>query len=237
MAGALNSVAGGGGFIAFPALVFFGVPPVSANATNTLALWPASVGAAVAYLPEFKRGETRRLLWPMLAISVLGGFGGAWLLIHTPEELFEKLVPFLLLFGTLVFTFGKQLIERLPRGGVPLPIALLLYAAIALYGGYFGGGMGFMMLALFTVLNVGDIHAMNALKCVLVGVANAVALGAFVVNGIVAWTPGLLMTGFALLGGYFGARLARKIPPERVRRAVVAASWVMTVALFIRAWS
>ncbi len=185
--GALNSVAGGGSFLTFPALVFAGVPPLAANATSTVALWPGSVASALGYRRELK-GEWPRLRL-MLPLSLLGGLVGAVTLVKTPPHVFVGLMPFLLLAATLVFTFGDAINARLGgRARGPWLVAAL-QLGIAVYGGYFGGGMGLMMLAAFTLWGMTQLHEMNALKSALGVAINGIAIVAFVVAGKVDWPP------------------------------------------------
>src|SRR5215211_1926346 len=207
MGGAINSVAGGGSFFTFPALVFTGMQAVPANATSALALWPGSLAAAAAYRRELG-GNRRQTLW-FAAASLLGGTAGAVLLVFTPERAFQSLVPFLLLLATALFAAGPRLTAHLRArsGGQSFPLkgAVAVQAIIATYGGYFGGGMGFMMLAVFALFGMEDIHRMNGLRSILAALINGVALATFVASGIVDWVPGLVMAVGAIAGGYAGA--------------------------------
>lgn len=233
VAGALNAVAGGGSFLTFPALVFTGTAPLVANATSTVALWPGSVASAVGYREELK-GE-RALVTRLAPVSLLGGLLGALAVILTPERVFVQLVPFLLLVAALVFTFGERLRAGLARRGPPGPGTFVAaQLVIALYGGYFGGGMGLMMLALFSLLGPRHLHAMNALKSVLGVAINLTALGAFVAAGKVDWLRAGLMTLAAIAGGYGGAAVARRLDAANVKKAVVALGWAMTTAFFVK---
>jgi uncharacterized membrane protein YfcA len=242
LAGALNSVAGGGSFISFPALLFTGVAPVAANATNSVALWPAGVASAFAYRSELT--QPRATLVALALASFVGGVAGALLLLWTSDTTFVHLLPFLLLVATLVFTFGGMLTARLrsnDRAGttttMPLAGAAVLQLAIALYGGYFGGGMGIMMLATLSLMGMTNIHAMNGLKTVLGTVINGVAVVAFIVAGAVTWGPGLVMIVGATAGGYAGAAVARKLDPRWVRRFVLAIAWGMTIYFFAKTYA
>jgi len=233
--GGMNSVAGGGSFVAFPALLFAGVPPVPANATNTIALWPGAVASAVAYRREL--ADVRRELVPLGIAALLGGLAGSLLLLHTAERTFVLLIPWLLLFATLLFTFGRPVARRLTGGRrAPLALGIAVQLAISVYGGYFGGGMGIMMLAVFTLLGMTHIHRMNALKNVLGTLINGVAVVAFVLAGAVRWAPGVVMIAGGMTGGYVGAAVARKVDPKRVRTLVVFVAWGMTLYFFIRTY-
>ena len=234
VAGLINSVAGGGTFLSFPALVFAGIPPVIANATNTVALFPGQLASAWAYRHDFPRVEG---LDPKLiiAVSLIGGIVGAILLIYTPSHAFETVVPWLLLFATSIFAFSRKLVpwlkQRLHIGQTTLYATHFL---LAVYGGYFGGAVGILMLALFGLFGIDDIHSANALKTLLAGVVNAIAVVCFVLAGTVAWTPALIMLGSAVAGGYLGAHAAKRMAPDLVRKAVIAIGAVMTVAFFSR---
>lgn len=233
--GALNSVAGGGSFLTFPALVFTGGDPIGANATSTVALWPGTVASAVGYRAELK-AEGAHLRW-LSALSALGGVIGALTLIATPTRLFDALVPFLLLLATLVFTFGDRLRARLGNRPPSRPVAAAVQLLIAIYGGYFGGGMGLMMLAAFTFLGMTELHRMNALKAGLGLLINGVAVAIFALSGKIDWLPAGVMVVGAVLGGFGGASLARRIDPKRVRPAVVAIGWAVTAGFFWKAFA
>jgi uncharacterized membrane protein YfcA len=234
--GAINAVAGGGSFIAFPALLFAGVAPVAANATNTIALWPGSLASAVAYRREL--GDVRRELIPLGTASLLGGLVGSILLLRTSDRTFVLMIPWLLLFAASLFSFGGTVTSRLAsRARTSLALAVVAQAAISVYGGYFGGGIGIMMLAVLSLLGRSDINRMNALKTVLATVINGIAVAAFVVAKAVAWGPGLVMIAGGILGGYGGAALARRIDPQRVRALVLVIAWCMTAYFFVRTYA
>jgi uncharacterized membrane protein YfcA len=234
--GAINSVAGGGSFVAFPALLFAGVPPVAANATNTIALWPGSLASAVAYRREL--GEARRELVPLGAASLIGGIAGSVLLLRTSDHTFVLLIPWLLLFATLLFSFGGPVSRKLTGGKqASLAVGVAAQLFIGLYGGYFGGGIGIMMLAVLALLGMTNIHKMNALKAVLGTLVNGVAVVTFVIAGAVAWAPGSVMIVGGIVGGYAGAAIARRVEPLTVRRVVLCVAWVMTGYFFFRTYA
>jgi uncharacterized protein len=232
LGGALNSVAGGGSFLTFPALIFTHADPIAANATSTVALWPGSVASAVGYRKELQL-EGANLKW-LAALSGLGGLIGALTLIATPTRVFEVLVPFLMLLATLVFTFGERLRARLTASVASRPVVMFVQLLIAIYGGYFGGGMGLMMLAAFTLIGMTELHRMNGLKSALGVLINGVAVVIFAVSGKIQWAPAAVMIAGAVLGGFGGASLARRIDPRKVRPVVVLTGWVMTAAFFWR---
>ena len=239
LGGALNAVAGGGSFFTFPALILAGTPSIPANATSTLALWPGSVASAVAYRNELSADRGR--LWWFFGVSLLGGTAGALLLIFTPPSAFDQLIPLLLLVATVLFATGPRLTAALreKRGkdtALSFGAVLLIQFLIAIYGGYFGGGMGMMMLAAYSLLGMTDVHRMNGLKAVLAVAINLAALVTFVASGVIVWTQGVLMTAGAILGGYGGAALARRIAQKHVRAFIVVAGFALTAAFFVRAF-
>jgi uncharacterized membrane protein YfcA len=236
---AINSVAGGGSFIAFPALLFAGVPPVSANATNSVALWPGSVASAFAYRRELR--DVRREIVPLSIASFAGGVAGSVLLLKTEESAFVALIPWLMLFAATLFTFGGRIARSLhgridQSGRGSLAAGVVAQLAVGIYGGYFGGGMGIMMLAILAVLGMTEMHKMNAVKTVHGALVNGVAVAAFVIAGAVAWTPGLVMVVGGIVGGYAGAAAARRVSALQVRRIVLAVAWSMTLYFFIRTY-
>jgi hypothetical protein len=231
--GAINSVAGGGSFVAFPALLFAGVPAVQANATNTIALWPGNAASALAYRRELH--DVRREILPMGVASLFGGVVGSGLLLKTSNQTFVLLIPWLLLFAALLFSFGKAVSRALTRGARgSLTLAVIAQGAISVYGGYFGGGMGIMMLAVLSLLGMSDVHRMNALKTRLSTLVNGVAVVMFIWARAVVWGPGLVMVAGGILGGYAGAVMARRTDPKHVRRLVLAIAWTMTAYFFAR---
>lgn len=240
LGGGLNAVAGGGTFFTFPALLWAGAGPIQANATSTVALWPGALASALGYRKE-ARLETDRLLWLLLP-SALGGAAGALLLVRTPPALFMQLLPFLLLLATLVFSFGERMGARAVRFTARFAPALGRWLgggaqlAIAVYGGYFGGGMGLMMLAVFALIGMREIHRMNALKSLLAAVINGVAVGTFAASGPVDWPKAALMVLGAALGGYGGASLARRADPRWIRRLVIGCGAALTVYFSARAF-
>jgi len=240
LGGALNAVAGGGSFVAFPALLFTGVPPIPANATNTIALWTAAAASGGAYRKQLD--VPRRVMVPLLAASLVGGLAGAFLLLKTPAHTFMRLLPWLTLGATLLFAFGRKLasgrksvIER-QASTAALTGTTLFQLCVAVYGGYFGGGMGIVMLAMLAALGMTDIHAMNALKSVLGFVINGVAVIAFISAGAVYWKPGTVMIIGAVAGGYFGARYALKMPQPWIRMFVVLVGAGMTAYFFWKSY-
>jgi uncharacterized membrane protein YfcA len=239
LGGALNAVAGGGSFIAFPALLFTGVPPIPANATNCLALWVGVNASTGAYRERLD--VSRRVMLPLIVTSLIGGVVGAFLLLRTPAHTFMKVLPWLMLGATLLFIFGRRNSGEViglshDASTQALAGASLFELVVAVYGGYFGGGIGILNLAMLSVLGMTDIHAMNALKVVLGGVINSVAVVAFIVAKAIAWPQALVLTAGAIVGGYFGAHYAQKLPQAWVRWSVIAVGVGMTGYFFWKAY-
>lgn len=233
LAGALNSIAGGGSFLTFPALVYAGVPSVLANATSAVSVFPGYLSSALGFVEELKKYGLKRLIG-LVVIAVLGGVTGAMLLLSTSAALFEKVVPFLLLFATVLFACGSRLTDFLAKNGKSLnPNNRVLSFLVCSYGGYFNGGLGIILLALFSALGYRDLNLMNGLKSLLSFILTAASILTFAVAGSVAWKWALWMMVFSTLGGYVGARWSRKIPRPVVRWIVVVIGLSMSVVFFI----
>ncbi|MBL6455577.1 sulfite exporter TauE/SafE family protein [Belnapia sp. T6] len=236
LAGGINAAAGGGSFVSIPALVFAGLPSVAANASSTVALLPGTIASAWAWRRDFQAFPGMPMRW-LVAISLGGGLAGAVLLLVTPQHAFDVLLPWLLLTGTLAFAFGRQLGAALRRR-VRIGPGAVLWAQIplAVYAGYFGGGVGIMMMAVWSLLGETDIRSMSAARTILVSAANAVAVVCFGLAGPVRWPETLTMLVAAVIGGYAGASLARRLPQPWLRGFVIAFSAAMTVVFFRRAY-
>ena len=237
--GAINSVAGGGSLITFPSLLACGIPPVIANASNTAALLPGSISSAFAYRQDLP--SQRKLLLTLAIPSIVGGLIGAVALIAAPD-FFGRIVPYLVLFATLLFA-GRNLLNHLSKrnGDTDNPVSwagniwgVLFQLAVAAYGGYFGAGIGILMLASLSIMGLHNIHRMNAVKTVLAATINGVALIYFILRGQVNWPLALLMAVGAVIGGYTGARLAKRIDQRYVRAFVVVAGLLVSAWLFIK---
>ncbi len=254
LAGALNAVAGGGSFFSFPALLFIGLDPKIANATNCVALWPGSVASVGAFRREL---ETQQDAVRSLAgVSLVGGLAGALLLLVTPSSVFKTLLPYLMLGATLIFVLSPRINAWVRRSkshpAPPHPApgedtahteaqrraprwrSVALQGLISVYGGYFGGGIGILMLAALALMGMEDIHEMNALKTFLASVINGIAVVTFIIARAVAWPEALLMIVAAIAGGYWGAALSRRVQPALVRRFVVVTGFAMSAYLFLR---
>lgn len=234
LAGVLNSIAGGGSFLTFPALVFIGVPPIPANATSAVAVFPGYLSGAAGFLSEI-RAFDRRALFVLLGLSVLGGVLGAVLLLITPSEVFSFVVPWLLLFATLLFAFDKQIRSWTKGEGKANPVGRnAATLAVTTYGGYFNGGLGIVLLALFSGLGFRDINLMNGLKNALSFILSGASVVTFLLAGIVYLKEAAIMMILATVGGYLGARLAKKLPVNVIRSIVIAVGLGMTVVFLAR---
>jgi uncharacterized membrane protein YfcA len=241
IAGTLNAVAGGGSFISFPVLLFTGVPAVAANVTNTVALWPGLAASTVAYLKRLN--VPMRVLLPLLVTSVAGGWAGALLLLRTPQHTFLHLVPWLLLGGTLLFAFGNKIRAIAGKAATvddlrelswqAITVTSILELLVAVYGGYFGAGIGFMTLGMLAALGMRDIHAMGAIRTLLAAAINAAAVVTFILAGAVLWPQCIVMIAGALTGGWFGARYAQKADPQKMRYVVIGVGVAMTGYFFV----
>jgi len=237
LGGIANALAGGGTFMIFPALVFAGVDPIMANATSSVITMPGGIASALVY----RSGMTvsRTLFWTLVLISVAGGVAGSQLLLHTPSEKFAKIVPYLMIGASLVFSFSNQLRSFASRHSLDKVNNGLLYTgmlAISIYGGYFGAGMGVLMIVLFLIAaNIG-VQQSAGLRMWCATGANTLAVAAFIAKGIVVWRVAIPMLICTLIGGYWGAHAVRRLSAETARRAVLAFAWTMSLWLLVRSW-
>jgi uncharacterized protein len=246
VAGMINSVAGGGTLVSFPALVWIGVNPIVANATNAVALWPGSLAGMIGFRRELE--GSRRWIIVLIAPSLAGGLVGAVLLLLTPERAFARVVPYLILFATILFAAGEPITRRQRRAGSEAVDArsphhpgrgwwvgaAVFQFFVAVYGGYFGAGIGILMLAALGLLGLTDIHQMNGLKNFFAFSINGIAAIYFALSGAVSWRHGLVMGAGAVAGGWGGAGLARKLGRTFVRRAVIVIGLAMAASLLLR---
>jgi uncharacterized membrane protein YfcA len=233
-AGIINSVAGGGSFLTFPALVFTGVPSIIANASSTLALLPGTMASAWAYRSDFRKTERLPVL-PMVIVSLAGGIAGALLLLYTPQRTFDSVLPWLMLAAALLFAFGPRLSPILKRAVHIGPVTVIIIQfLIGIYGGYFGGAIGIVMLAVWSVFGMTDIHVMNANKTVLAGVMNGIAVVLFIVAHKIWWPQTLAMLVAAIVGGTIGAHSAKRVDQKYLRVAIIVISCSMTIVFFLR---
>ncbi|MCB1961366.1 MAG: sulfite exporter TauE/SafE family protein [Rhodocyclaceae bacterium] len=238
-AGAMNAVAGGGTFFSFPALLAIGVPPVVANASNAVALWPASLSSAWAYRDVLR--QFRPALPALTWVAFAGGLAGGLLLLAAQDRLFSRLIPWLLGLATLLFALSGPLSRGLSRrsgGTAPAPGnsigGLIFQAAVSIYGGFFGAGMGIVMIAALAIQGHTRMDDINALKNWLSAVIYSVAVATFVLAGAVSWPHTLVMLVTAAVGGYVGARLARRLPAPWLRGFIIVTGSVLTLFYFVK---
>ncbi len=230
--GAINSVAGGGSFLTFPALIFAGVPAIPANATNNTAMWLGVVASARGYREEVR--AHRHMLVAASIVSLIGAVIGAVLLLHTPPKLFVRMIPWLLLFATVVFALSPLVTKERDTARPHTPLQLVIQFFIAMYGGYFGAGMGILMLAVLSFSGLPNMNAANGLKNVLSIVINGTAIVPFVIAGIIIWKIALLMAVFTMIGGYAGSRFFRRVPSSITRVIVLCIGVAMSAYFFVR---
>lgn len=236
--GMLNSIAGGGTFITFPALLFVGVPPVSANATNTFASCSGYISGAYAFREELQ--AHKKELPKFILISLFGGIAGAWLLLQTPETLFQKAIPWLLLFATVLFIFGAKLNAILRQfasshqyaTSIGSLLLLLMLLTVCFYGGFFNAGLGIVILSYLALAGYTNINAMNGLKLLISSTVSLVAISLFIYDGIIVWIEGFVMLFGTLMGGYIAAHFSRQVSQAYVRGFVIFASIIITMYFF-----
>jgi uncharacterized protein len=242
IAGAINSIAGGGSFIAFPTLIFTGVPPINSNAICSVALFPGSVASIGGYRLELI--EERKILPLMIITSFIGAIAGSVIMLKTPPNTFMELVPYLLLIANLLFIFGARItasfrkrraVKESSRFRV-VSGTIILQFFISFYGGFFGAGMGIMMLAALALMGMDNIHKMNAFKVVLGSCINGVAALIFISAGVILWLQTSVMIVGAIIGGFGGAFYARKYDPAKVRLLVIFIGSVMTLYFFAKVY-
>jgi uncharacterized membrane protein YfcA len=232
-AGVLNAMAGGGSFLTFPALVFAGVPPLAANATSAMAVSPGYLGSVLGFRAELQ-SLPRSLVKREMILSAIGGLIGAGLLLVTPAKVFSGLVPWLLLLATALFAAGPLLARRHEGQGHPawrLPGLM----GVAIYGGYFNGGLGILLMALYTLTGETRLNTVNALKNLNSFVLSLLSVAAFAVAGAIVWPQAVWMMALATAGGWVGARWAKRLPVRWVRWLVIGTGLVMSGVFFSRA--
>jgi uncharacterized membrane protein YfcA len=240
IAGVINSIAGGGTFIAFPALLFTNVAAIPSNAICSVALWPGSVASIGGYRLELI--SEKKVLPYMVLIRLLVGSIGEFVMLKTPENTFMELVPYLLLIANIIFIFGKKLTSLFQKGhndpkkNYLVVSTIFLQLFISFYGGFFGAGMGILMLAALTLMGMTNIHKMNAFKVVLGSAINGTAAFIFIFSGIILWPQTAVMIVGAVLGGYGGAHYARRVDPQKVRMVVILIGCIMTIYFFLKVY-
>ncbi len=242
VAGVVNALAGGGTLLTFPSLQSFGgLPHLAANGTSTVALMPASLASGWGYRGELA-GPIRAWIWLLLPVSVVGGVVGALLAVRLPAETFAAAVPWLLMTATLLFLIQPALTGLVKGGeagaapkGWAMAGVMAFQLVVALYGGYFGAGIGILMLAALGVMGVGDIHQMNAVKALLASAINGVSVVVFIIAGQVHWGMALAMMASAVTGGYVGAKYGKALPKAVVRWFVIVVGFGMSAWYFVKA--
>ena len=235
IAGIINSIAGGGSFLTFPALVFTGVPTIAANATSAVAVFPGYLSGALGFAQELKEYPKSKFLL-LITLSIMGGIGGSLLLLITPASVFSYIIPWLLGFATLLFAFGDFVAKWAKKNSNSNGfLGNLTTLIVCIYGGYFNGGLGIILLALFSTLGMRDIHLMNGLKNIMSFALSAASVVTFAIAGIVFWQQAIIMMIAATIGGYFGVVVARKLSKNTIRMIIVIIGLIMTVIFGIKA--
>lgn len=242
VAGAINALAGGGSFIAFPALLLAGVPPVLANATNTFAALPGYVTGVIGYWKDIRAHKAQLIGFGIAAL--IGGLSGAELLLHLDDDAFSRAVPWLMLIAVALFAFGQQINKWAAARTVKMSgaeragaiVLWLLLVAICLYGGFFNAGLGIVLLAFFALAGFTDIHAMNGLKLSISSIVAAIAVVRFAVGDAIAWYEGSFVFAGTLIGGYLAARIAHRVPKQALRAAIIIYGLVLTGVFFWQAY-
>lgn len=236
VAGAMNALTGGGSFVSLPALIAVGLPSVAANASSTVALYPGGVASAWVYRDGLTRVEGLPIV-PSLIATLLGGLAGALLLLWTPSSVFDRVLPWLLLAATIMLTLGPRLGAALRARFVAGPaVVWAIQFLLGVYGGYFGGAVGLMMLAAWSLLTTADIKLLNPTRMLLVTAANTIAVLCFIVLGAVWWLQTLVLGAGAIAGGYGGAHLGKRLPATAVRVVTLVVATGITSAFFYRAY-
>ena len=238
LGGVINSIAGGGSFITFPALMFVGIPPIIASATNTFASCAGYMSGTYAFRKDI--AAHKQELTRIIIISLMGGIAGAWLLLKTPEDVFKEAIPWLLLFATVLFVFGSKINIHLKKisenhrhasfiGGVLL---LFILFGVSTYGGFFNAGLGIITLSYLALAGHTNINTMNGLKLLISSTVSLIAIALFIYNDVIAWYEGSIVLCGTLAGGYVAANVSRQLPQKYIRQFVIVASITTTVYFF-----
>lgn len=238
LAGSINAIAGGGTFFTFPVLLFTGMHPIAANATSTMALVPGSFASAFGYREDIRRQKA--IIGSLILPSVLGSVAGAITLLFTPEQTFRGLIPWLLFAGTSVFALSPRLVAfiRLRFHGkdhlkhIGFVLTFIMQTAISFYGGYFGAAAGILMMAMMGMMGLKDIHEMNGIKALLAVLLNGIATITFVIAGVIVWHAAAIMLIGAMIGGYYGVSVAKKLPQPTIRKFVIVVGYTLTLYFF-----
>lgn len=235
--GALNAVAGGGGFIAYPSLIFCNIAPLNANGISTVALWSGNITSAIAFKRDI-RLPMKFIVYFVLAISLGGGIG-AYLFLKTRTQVFSSFVPFFLLITWLLFVFSNSLRNYFLKNIKPFNFIkprynhIFFMFLIGIYGGYFGAGLGMIILTVFSLIGLKNINEMNGIKVILVSFNNGIAALTYIISGIIFWQYTLIMISGSLIGGFYGAKLAQRIKQENLRYFIICIGAIVTGLFFI----
>lgn len=237
LAGFINVMAGGAGFMTFPLLLAAGMTEIEANASNFVAVLPANVVGTFVYRRELKK--VRRYLGLRLCLAAVGGVLGSWILVHTGQEAFEKVIPWLLTFATASFAFGPWIKNKLERdfafdGRRWMWLSFVLEFVVFVYGGYFGLGMGIVMFAIYSIFSHMTIHQANAIRNVTITLMTVISISIFAQAGVIRWAPSLVMMSGSMISGYFTAKVAMRIPHHFVRRGILVWAVCLTALAFWR---
>ena len=235
LAGGLNAVAGGGTFVSYPALIWLGIPPVSANATATLTALPGYIASAWAFKKEINK-ESKANLFRILAICIIGGCIGALLLLNTSDKVFSGIVPHLMLFATALFAFGPKLIARIKGDGrLGLVAAAIIILIVSVYGGYFNGGLGIMLLASFTIIGYRNLHFMNGMKNLLSAILSSASAIIFIFSGLIDWHSAVILGAATAVGGVVGGHYSTRIKNTSYLRVfIMLVGLSLSVIFFIQ---
>jgi len=242
LGGVVNSVAGGGSFITFPALLLVGVPPVSANATNTFASFAGYLSGTYAFREDLL--AHKKELPRLIIVSLIGGVLGAWLLLQTPESVFREAIPWLLLFATVLFVFGgtlNSMLKRLTSNhryalSVGHFLLLIMLLGVCIYGGFFNAGLGIIILSYLALAGYTNISEMNGIKLLISATVSLTAIALFIYSGAIAWYEGFVVLVGTMMGGFMAANISKRIPQQYVRHFVILASSGITVYFFIEVY-
>lgn len=234
----LNAVAGGGGFISYPSLILCNIAPLNANGISTVALWPGNITSAIAFKKDIQL-SVEFILYFIVSIS-LGGFAGAYLFLNTDSKVFSYFVPFFLLFTWLLFVFSNTLRNYFISNSTnfsfirPNYLHIVFMFFIGIYGGYFGAGLGMILLTAFSLIGLKNLNEMNGIKVILVSFNNGIAAFTYIFSGIIIWQHTLVMLAGALIGGFYGAKLTRQIKQETLRYFIILIGAIITVIFFYK---
>jgi uncharacterized protein len=236
LAGTMNALAGGGSFVTLPALISVGMPSVQANASSTVGLFPGTAASAWAYRDGLAPIGSVSLR-PLLLVTLAGGAIGAFLLLWTPSKTFDFLLPWLLLIATVMLGFGRQIGDSLRRRWhIGRRVLLIIQFVLGVYGGYFGGAIGLMMVAVWGLVDNRDLKSMNAPRTLLVTAANTMAVLIFIAARAIRWNETIVLLVASTMGGYFGALVGRRAPSWAIRAGTLAIAGGITLAFFARAY-